>query len=117
MKTLKNFFKFPPTFIGIATAFAFLLIFFCVWMTAYDGVTDRINKLKIGLVNEDNEIGANIEKNLKENLPFKVKSYSSVTHAKEDMNNRNLDMVIQIPANFSSLLKEKNTTEINYFIN
>lgn len=26
-------------------------------------------------------------------------------------------MVIQIPANFSSLLKENNTTEINYFIN
>ncbi|MGR5965861.1 hypothetical protein ACT7DB_23255 [Bacillus cereus] len=33
------------------------------------------------------------------------------------MDNRNLDMVIQIPANFSSLLKENNTTEINYFIN
>ena len=33
------------------------------------------------------------------------------------MDNRNLDIVIQIPANFSSLLKENNTTEINYFIN
>ncbi|PEA92570.1 hypothetical protein CON66_29015 [Bacillus cereus] len=117
MKTLKNFFKFPPTFIGIATAFAFLLIFFCVWMTAYDGVTDRVNQLKIGLVNEDNQMGTDIEKSLKENLPFKVKSYSSVTHAQKDMDNRNLDMVIQIPANFSSLLKENNTTEINYFIN
>ncbi|MBE5107519.1 ABC transporter permease [Bacillus thuringiensis] len=117
MKTLKNFFKFPPTFVGIATAFAFLLIFFCVWMTAYDGVTDRVNQLKVGLVNEDNQMGTNIEKNLKENLPFKVKSYGSVTHAKKDMDNRNLDMVIQIPANFSSLLKEVNTTEINYFIN
>lgn len=117
MKTLKNFFKHRETFIGIAAAFAFLLIFFCVWMTAYDGVTDRVNQLKVGLVNEDEEMGATIEKNLKENLPFKVKSYESVANAKEDMDNRKLDMVIQIPANFSRLLKENNTTEINYFIN
>lgn len=117
MKTLKNFFKYPPTFIGIATAFAFLLIFFCVWMTAYNGVTDRVDQLKVGLVNEDKQMGTTIEKNLKENLPFKVKSYGSVEHAKEDMNSRNLDMVIQIPANFSSLLKKDNITEIKYFIN
>ncbi|EEM13537.1 MULTISPECIES: YhgE/Pip domain-containing protein [Bacillus] len=117
MKTLKNFFKYRETFIGIATAVAFLLIFFCVWMTAYDGVTDRVDQLKIGLVNEDEQMGATIEKNLKKNLPFKVKSYGSVVNAKEDMDERNLDMVIQIPANFSSLLKEKNNTEIKYFIN
>ncbi|MGG4043143.1 hypothetical protein [Bacillus smithii] len=51
MKTLKGFFKHSETFIGILTAFVFLLIFFCVWMTAYDGVTDRVNQLKVGLVN------------------------------------------------------------------
>ncbi|PFM64213.1 hypothetical protein COJ48_11180 [Bacillus cereus] len=117
MKTLKNFFKHRETFIGIATAFAFLLIFFCVWMTAYDGVTDRVDKLKVGLVNEDKQMGATIEENLEKNLPFKVKSYGSVAYAKEDMDERNLDMVIQIPANFSSLLKENNNAEIKYFIN
>ncbi|PGC26959.1 hypothetical protein COM11_21485 [Bacillus pseudomycoides] len=117
MKTLKNFFKQRETFIGIATAFAFLLIFFCIWMTAYDGVTDRVDKLKVGLVNEDNQMGATIEENLEKNLPFKVKSYSSVGYAKEEMDERNLDMVIQIPANFSSLLKENSNAEIKYFIN
>ncbi|WP_416825798.1 YhgE/Pip domain-containing protein [Ectobacillus polymachus] len=117
MKTLKNFFKHRETFIGIATAFAFLFIFFCVWMTAYDGVTDRIDQLKVGLVNEDGQMGATIEKNLKENLPFSVNSYGSVVQAKEDMDKRKIDMVIQIPANFSSLLKENNKTEIKYFIN
>ncbi|MCC2386526.1 YhgE/Pip domain-containing protein [Bacillus cereus] len=117
MKTLKNFFKHRETFIGIATAFAFLLIFFCVWMTAYDGVTDRVDQLKVGLVNKDKQMGTTIEENLEKNLPFKVKSYGSVAHAKEDMDERNLDMVIQIPANFSSLLKENNNVEIKYFIN
>lgn len=117
MKTLKSFFKHRETFIGIATAFAFLLIFFCVWMTAYDGVTDRVDQLKVGLVNENQQIGKTIEKNLEKNLPFKVKSYDSLAYAKEDMNERNLDMVIQIPENFSNLLEQNNSTEIKYFIN
>jgi len=117
MKTFRDFFRHRETYIGIATAFAFLLIFFCVWMTAYDGVTDRVDHLKVGLVNNDTQMGNNISKNLEKNLPFKVKAYNSLTSAKGDMNKRDLDMVINIPANFSSSLKENNNTEIKYFIN
>ncbi|MFL0475692.1 hypothetical protein ACH0CI_27310, partial [Priestia sp. 179-F W1.4 NHS] len=82
MRTFKNFFKHRETYIGIATAFAFSLIFFCVWMTAYDGVTDRVDQLKVGLVNNDTQMGNNISKNLEKNLPFKVKAYNSLTSAK-----------------------------------
>jgi uncharacterized phage infection (PIP) family protein YhgE len=117
MKTLKQFFKHPETFIGIVTAFAFLLIFFCVWMTAYDGVGDRTNKLKIGLVNEDEQMGAMIEKEIIKNVPFEIKTYQSIGSAKKDMNHRQLDMVMQIPAHFSSQMQENGKTEINYFIN
>lgn len=117
MKTLKQFFKHPETLIGIATAFAFLLIFYCVWMTGYNGVTDRTDKLKIGLVNEDGQIGSMIEKNIKKNVPFEVKTYQSIDYAKKDMNQRKLDMVMQIPAKFSSQLQEQKKSEINYFIN
>lgn len=117
MKTLKSFFKHRETFIGIATAFSFLLIFFCVWMTAYDGVTDRVGNLRVGVVNEDQQMGGNIKKSLKKNLKFNVKDYSSVVSAMEDMNQRKLDMVIQIPGNFSDLLVKNKNTEIKYFIN
>lgn len=83
MKTLKQFFKHPETIIGISTAVAFLLIFFCVWMTAYDGVNNRIDKLKIGLVNEDQQIGSMIEKEVVKNVPFEVKMYQSIASAKK----------------------------------
>ncbi|MCM2981612.1 ABC transporter permease [Niallia circulans] len=117
MKTLKQFFKHPETIIGISTAVAFLLIFFCVWMTAYDGVNNRIDKLKIGLVNEDQQIGSMIEKEVVKNVPFEVKMYQSIDSAKKDMNQSKLDMVMQIPAIFSSRLQENEIPEINYFIN
>ncbi|CAM5733243.1 MULTISPECIES: ABC transporter permease [unclassified Niallia] len=117
MKTLKQFFKHPETIIGISTAVAFLLIFFCVWMTAYDGVNNRIDKLKIGLVNEDQQIGSMIEKKVVKNVPFEVKMYQSIDSAKKDMNQSKLDMVMHIPAIFSSRLQENGKPEINYFIN
>jgi uncharacterized phage infection (PIP) family protein YhgE len=117
MKTLKQFFKHPETIIGISTAVAFLLIFFCVWMTAYDGVNNRIDKLKIGLVNDDQQIGSMIEKEVVKNVPFEVKMYQSIDSAKKDMNQSKLDMVMQIPAIFSSRLQENEIPEINYFIN
>ncbi|MED1421603.1 YhgE/Pip domain-containing protein [Bacillus smithii] len=117
MKTLKGFFKHSETIIGILTAFVFLLIFFCVWMTAYDGVTDRVHQLKVGLVNQDDQLGLTMEKTLIENLPFKTKVYHSVDSAKKEMNKRKLDMVIQIPENFTSQLQKNDETEIKYLIN
>ena len=64
MTMMKQFFKQSETFIGLGAAFFFLLIFFCVWMTAYDGVNDRIDQLKIGFVNEDKQMGLVIEKEM-----------------------------------------------------
>ncbi|GGL48619.1 YhgE/Pip domain-containing protein [Sporolactobacillus putidus] len=117
MKTLKEFLKYSETYLGIATALVFMLIFFCVWMTAYNGVTDRTNHLKIGLVNEDKQIGATLEENLKKNLPFDVKTYQSIHAAKQEMNQRKLDMVMEIPESFSKDLQSKGTTDVKYFIN
>lgn len=117
MKSLKQFFKYRETWLGITTAFVFMLIFFCVWMTAYNGVSDRVNQLKIGITSQDQNMGTTIENNLKKNLPFDVKTYQSVDTAKQEMNRRNLDMVIQIPANFSEQLQTSGRAEIKYFIN
>ncbi|MGG4043144.1 YhgE/Pip domain-containing protein [Bacillus smithii] len=58
-----------------------------------------------------------MEKTLIENLPFKTKVYHSVDSAKKEMNKRKLDMVIQIPENFTSQLQKNNETEIKYLIN
>lgn len=117
MKTVKQFFKHPETYIGIVSAMAFLLIFFCVWMTAYDGVEGRTNNLKIGFVNEDVQLGSMIEKEIIENVPFKIKTYHSVESAKQAMDQRKLDMVMYFPFNFSSQLQENGETKIHYFIN
>jgi uncharacterized phage infection (PIP) family protein YhgE len=68
-------------------------------------------------VNEDEQMGEMIEKEIIKNVPFEIKTYQSIGSAKKDMNHRQLDMVMQIPAHFSSQMQENGKTEINYFIN
>lgn len=117
MTMMKQFFKQSETFIGLGAAFFFLLIFFCVWMTAYDGVNDRIDQLKIGFVNEDKQMGLVIEKEMEKNIPFDIKIYQTIESAQKDMNQRKLDMVMQVPKGFSSEIQEKGRTDLKYFIN
>ncbi|WP_440705966.1 YhgE/Pip domain-containing protein [Heyndrickxia oleronia] len=117
MTMMKQFFKQSETFVGLGAAFFFLLIFFCVWMTAYDGVNDRINQLKIGFVNEDKQMGLVIEKEMEKKIPFDIKIYQTMESAQKDMNQRKLDMVMQIPEGFSSEIQEKGKSDLKYFIN
>ncbi|MCM3240533.1 ABC transporter permease [Heyndrickxia oleronia] len=117
MTMMKQFFKQSETFVGLGAAFFFLLIFFCVWMTAYDGVNDRIDQLKIGFVNEDKQMGSVIEKEMEKSIPFDIKIYQTIKSAQKDMNQRKLDMVMQIPEGFSSEIQEKGKSDLKYFIN
>jgi hypothetical protein len=43
----------------------FALIFFSIWMTAYDGVNDRLDHLEISIVNEDKEAGVAMDRFIK----------------------------------------------------
>ncbi|MFT8363811.1 MAG: ABC transporter permease [Sporolactobacillus sp.] len=117
MDTFKQFFKYREAIVGIIVAFVFMLVFFCVWMTGYHGVTNRTDHLRIGFVNSDQQLGNTIKNELKKNLPFKVKLYKQIHTAKRAMKNRQLDMIVSIPRNFSSDLQQGKHPQITYFIN
>ncbi|WP_246469777.1 YhgE/Pip domain-containing protein [Cohnella nanjingensis] len=94
--------KRPTTWIGIATALMFQLIFSVVWMTGYDGVNDRIHNLKVGIVNEDQGFGAKIAQQLQETLPVQTEAIGSEAEAQRKLNGRELQMVIHIPSTFTA---------------
>ncbi|MFB6727374.1 YhgE/Pip domain-containing protein [Bacillus mobilis] len=117
METLKQFLKRPGTYIGIVVALSFQLIFFCVWLTAYDGVNERADQMRIAIVNEDGNIGSKIAEGLQRNLPFQVKVERSVEKANKEMNDRVYDMIIEIPASFSKDINETGKSNVNFRIN
>ncbi|WP_342716645.1 ABC transporter permease [Bacillus paramycoides] len=117
MDTLKQFLKIPGTYIGMVVALSFQLIFFCVWLTAYDGVNERVDQMRIAIVNEDGNIGSKIAEGLQRNLPFQVKAEQSVEKVNEEMNDHMYDMIIEIPASFSKDINETGKSNLNFHIN
>lgn len=117
MDTLKQFLKRPGTYVGMVVALSFQLIFFCVWLTAYDGVNERADQMRIAIVNEDGNIGSKIAEGLQRNLPFQVKKERSMEKANEEMNDHVYDMIIEIPASFSKDINEIGKANLNFHIN
>ncbi|HFK1684715.1 TPA: YhgE/Pip domain-containing protein [Bacillus tropicus] len=117
MDTLKQFLKRPGTYIGMVVALSFQLVFFCVWLTAYDGVNERADQMRIAIVNEDGNIGSKIAESLQRSLPFQVKAEQSVEKANKAMNDHVYDMVIEIPASFSKDINETGKSNLNFHIN
>ncbi len=117
MRGLQTLLRIRETYIGIVAAIAFQLIFFTIWMTAYDGVNERADQLSIGLLTEDTEMGSQIVKDMKDNIPFTLKEYSSMKDAEQALNERQINMIMQIPANFTKQLRAREKAEIIYSIN
>jgi len=117
MNGLQALFKIRETYIGIVITIAFQIIFFSVWMTAYDGVNDRTDNLKIGLISEDTEMGQKVVNEIKATLPFTLENYTSLDKAEQELNQRDIHMIIHIPSDFTSQLQAGKEAEIVYSIN
>ena len=74
-----------------------------MWLTAYDGVNERADQMRIAIVNEDANIGSKIAEGLQRNLPFQVRAEHSVEKANKEMNDHVYNMIIEIPASFQKI--------------
>lgn len=116
-QVFKAFLKLPTTKVGMMTAVLFQLIFTVVWMTGYQGINDRIDRLNVAIVNEDQTMGATITENLQQNLPVGVKTGMTLAEAQEMLQDRQIQMIVQIPSDFASKAQSQESASINYFIN
>lgn len=116
-QVFKAFFKLPTTKVGIITAVLFQLIFTVIWMTGYQGITDRIDRLNVAIVNQDEKMGATIVQNLQDNLPVGVKTGMDLAQAQDMLQKREVQMVVEIPADFASATQTQQPAVLNYFVN
>lgn len=117
IKTIKAFLGILQTKIGMVFAILVPLLFTVIWMTGYNGATDRIDQLKIGIVNKDGEFGETIAEAITSGVPYKSEKYTSISKAKEDMNDGHLVMIIELPENFTSHIGNNEQVPINYYVN
>lgn len=104
MKTaILAYLKKPQTIIAVVVALMAQMIFCAVWMTAYDGVLDRVDRLHIAIVNEDGEFGSNLEKQLQHDLPFEVAPLTA-EQATDGLLKRDVHLILTIPEAFDQAL-------------
>jgi Predicted membrane protein len=118
--TIKAFFQKPLTKVGIITALMFQVIFSVIWMTGYNGVTDtvRMKELQVGIVSLDNQMGPAIAEQLTKSLPVTTVTLDSQEQALKQLNDRELHMVVTIPADFSqSAAAMDGSAKLTYSIN
>lgn len=113
-----TFLKQPTTLVGIITALMFQLIFSVIWMTGYHGVSGNMSNLKIAIVNEDPDMGKKVAENLVKNFPFKTVQIDSLEAANQQLETRQIHMILQIPADFSTKLRAPGQqAALNYTVN
>ncbi len=118
MKTIfPAFMKMPTTRVGIITAVLFQLIFTVIWMTGYHGITDRLNNLHVAIVNEDTVLGEQIVNGLQGKLPVQLQTNLTMEQAQQQLQNRELQMIVEIPADFSDKVTSADPAQLHYLVN
>lgn len=109
--------KQPPTIIGVAVALLFQMIFAVVWMTGYDGMQNRTERLVIGIVNEDARWGEAIVRQLEDGLPVRVRELADPADAARQLEDRAIQMLVRIPPDFSAKAASDGTAALEFTIN
>ncbi|MFE4709810.1 YhgE/Pip domain-containing protein [Paenibacillus sp. NPDC056722] len=118
LNALKAYLKKPATIVGIVMLLMFQVIFSIIWMTGYKGINENTSKLSIAIVNEDQGAGAKISEQLAASLPFHMITGMSLEEAKGSLERREVQMVLQVPADFSQQLQSQGQqAELRYTIN
>ncbi|RXZ84236.1 DUF3533 domain-containing protein [Paenibacillaceae bacterium] len=116
--TIQALLKKPQTIIGIVTALMFQIIFSVIWMTAYDGVNERTEGLRIAIVNEDGEASQAIIQQIAAVLPFQIDTSLTAEQAQQQLNEHKAHMVMAFPSGFSEQLRSPGAhAEIQYTYN
>jgi uncharacterized phage infection (PIP) family protein YhgE len=88
-----------------------------LYIYGYHVLPGATNQLGINIVNEDGAQGAVIQEGLVPNLPFKnITSDHDLTESKKELNNREIQMIIVIPQNFTENLAEGKSA-FDFYIN
>jgi uncharacterized phage infection (PIP) family protein YhgE len=88
-----------------------------LYIYGYHVLPNGVNQLGINVVNQDGDQGAAIEKGLTPNLPFeKVVTTKNLDESKEELNNRQIQMIIVIPKDFVRNLALGKST-FDFYIN
>lgn len=118
MQVFKKIAKIPAIRNAVIMAIFYQIIFIAVFMHGYGAVPKNIDKLDVAIVNQDGKAGQSMIDGIKDQLPFKTTAEDSLKHAKKELNDRDIHLVIEMPKGFMESLKKQGVqSELNFYVN
>lgn len=115
---MKQFFKNKAVISGIFMMVFYQILMISIFMWGYSSVPKNMSDLSVAIVNEDEKSGTQLVSQLKENLPFKQVTDVTLEDAQEELENRNLHLLIHIPQDFTTkMTAESEQAKLDFYIN
>jgi YhgE/Pip-like protein len=103
---------------GIFMIVLYQILMLTIFMSGYSAIPKNVPQLTVAIVNEDTQSGASFVENLEKQLPFNIITDDSLEEAKAGLEDRNIHMVIHIPADFTKNLSAQDAhAQLDYLIN
>lgn len=102
----------------ILVAFVYQLIMMGILLPGYAAVPNNLDQLQVTVLNEDPKQGKEIAQQLKKALPYEQMSFSNIKQAKKALKEREIQLIIEIPKNFTTQLQDsKKRANIQFYTN
>ncbi|WP_214801260.1 ABC transporter permease [Exiguobacterium sp. ERU656] len=92
MKTMKDVFAITQTKVGLMFALVVPVLFLVIWMTGYQGATERLDQLRVAVVADQGS--ANFYQQFKAESPFTVLQVNSTEAGLKQLDQGDVEMVL-----------------------
>ncbi len=102
---MKTLLKNKRLMLGIFIPVVFALGLLYLYLPAFNGIEDNIEKINVIIVNDDKGIGTEITNQIETNAPFNLVEETSIDEAMNQLKEKKAHMVIEIPNDFTASIQ------------
>jgi len=115
---MKEFLKHKGITAGLFMMAFYQIAMLLIFMSGYSAVPKNATELTVAVVNEDEQTGSQLVSQLKESLPFKQVTNLTLVEAKEELENRDVHLIIHVPQDFTEKMgAQGEKAQLDFFIN
>ncbi|MDO3412624.1 ABC transporter permease [Saccharibacillus sp. CPCC 101409] len=115
---MKEFLRNKTILAGVFMMAFYQVIMIGIFMWGYSAVPRNISEMTAAIVNEDQQTGQQLVTQLESNLPFKLVTDLSLSEAQTQLNNRDIQLIVHVPADFTTGLTTQGAqAKLDFFIN
>ncbi|RIX53928.1 DUF3533 domain-containing protein [Paenibacillus nanensis] len=115
---MKLFLKNKLIMSGVFMMIFYQVMMITIFMSGYSAMPKNMPELTVAIVNEDAQSGEQFVTQLKEQLPFHIKTDLSLDEARSALDDRDVHLVMHIPGDFTQVLSEQGKqAKLDFYIN